>query len=152
MRPSLTRVRSIVSLVSQNDRKDRNRHGGGVVVYVADRLKVTRRSDLEMDDIELIWLELRERATRRALFGAAHRPPDSDASFMENFSDILFRARVEDKEITILGDLNCDFLKSAIHTTLLLDILVENNLQQLINKPTRITLGGESLIDDDYKL
>ena len=46
-------------------------------VAVADRLKVTRRSDLEMDDIELIWLELQERATRRALFGAAHRPPRS---------------------------------------------------------------------------
>ena len=40
-------------------RKDRNRHGGSIAVYVADRLKVTRRrSDLEMDDIELIWLEL----------------------------------------------------------------------------------------------
>ena len=128
-------------------RKDRNRHGGGIAVYVADRLKVTRRSDLEMDDIELIWLELRERATRRALFGAAYRPPNSDGSFMENFSDILFRVRVEDKEITILGDLNCDFLKSASHTTLLLDILAENNLQQLINKPSRITSGGESLID-----
>ena len=47
---------------------------------------------------------------------------------MENISDILFRARVEDKEITILGDLNCDFLKSASHTTQLLDILAENNL------------------------
>ena len=58
-------------------RKNRNRHGGGIAVYVADRLKVTRRSDLEMDDIELIWLELQERATRRALFGAAYRPPRS---------------------------------------------------------------------------
>ena len=29
----------------------------------------------------------------------------------------------------------------------MLDILVENDLQQLINKPTRITSGGESLID-----
>ena len=73
-------------------RKDRNRHGGGIAVYVADWLKVTRRSDLEMDNIELIWLELRERATRRALFGAAYRPQYSDGSFMENFSDILFRA------------------------------------------------------------
>ena len=54
---------------------------------------------------------------------------------------------MEDKEITILGDLNCDFLKSASHTTQLLDILAENNLQQLINKPARITSGGESLID-----
>ena len=53
-------------------RKDRNRHGGGIAVYVVDRLKVTRRNDLKMDDIELIWLELRERATRRALFGAVY--------------------------------------------------------------------------------
>ena len=36
---------------------------------------------------------------------------------------------MEDKEIMILGDLNCDFLKSASHTTQLLDILVENNLK-----------------------
>ena len=38
-------------------RKDRNRHGSGIAVYVADQLKVTRRTDLEMEDIELIWLE-----------------------------------------------------------------------------------------------
>jgi len=35
-------------------RKDRNKHGGEIAVYVADQLKVTRRTDLEMEDIELI--------------------------------------------------------------------------------------------------
>ena len=115
-------------------RKDRNRQGGGVAIYVSEDVKTTRRTDLEDVNLELISLEVRERA-------------GSDVSFMERFSNILFRARLEDKEITLLGDLNCNLLKSASHTTQLLEILRENNLQQLIDKPTRITMGGESLID-----
>jgi hypothetical protein len=37
-------------------RKDRNRFGGGVLVYVSTTLKVKRRVDLEYDNHEFIWL------------------------------------------------------------------------------------------------
>ena len=39
-------------------RRDRNRTGGGVAVYVNSDIPVKLRLDLETPDIELIWVEL----------------------------------------------------------------------------------------------
>ena len=39
-------------------RRDQNRHGGGVMLYVHNSLSCTRRSDLELDEIELLWCEI----------------------------------------------------------------------------------------------
>ena len=33
--------------------------GGGVVVYIRDNINVTRRFDLEMDNLEEVWLRLK---------------------------------------------------------------------------------------------
>ena len=38
-------------------RKDRNRHGGGVAMYIRNSLTFIRREDLETDDVECIWLK-----------------------------------------------------------------------------------------------
>ena len=35
-------------------RRDRNRHGGGVAVYIRNSLTFIRRNDLETDDVECI--------------------------------------------------------------------------------------------------
>jgi hypothetical protein len=32
---------------------------GGVVVYIRDNINVTRRFDLEMDNLEEVWLRLK---------------------------------------------------------------------------------------------
>ena len=47
----------------------------------------------------------------------------------------------------IVGDLNCNMLKSDVSTTQLLDILEENGLSQLVTLPTRITSGSKTLLD-----
>ena len=39
-------------------RKDRNRHGGGVLIYVTDSLSAVRRLDLEHIDVESVWIEV----------------------------------------------------------------------------------------------
>lgn len=62
-------------------RKDRNRKGGGIVVYAAENLKVNRRKDLEYKDLEMVWLEVRHKSSKRALIGVVYRPPNSDISF-----------------------------------------------------------------------
>ena len=41
-------------------RRDRNRHGGGVMLLVKNTLSATRRQDLETD-CEILWVELRIR-------------------------------------------------------------------------------------------
>jgi len=41
----------------RRDRKGKN--GGGILVYISDKLPFHRRSDLESSDIESIWIEIK---------------------------------------------------------------------------------------------
>ena len=43
-------------------RKDRNRHGGGVCIYVKDHIPATRLPHLAQDNIEILWLKLNSNA------------------------------------------------------------------------------------------
>ena len=56
-------------------RTDRVTHGGGVAAYVLYHLKVHRRPDLEINEADILWLELRLRS-RRILIGVTYRPPN----------------------------------------------------------------------------
>ena len=58
---------------------------------------------------------------------------------MDRFEETILLAKSEQKEIDIVGDMNCNMLKSDASTTQLLDILGENGLSQLVTLPTRIT-------------
>ena len=61
-------------------RRDRNRNGGGIVVYVAENIGFNQ---LENDAIvpltdkntEAIWFELIQPNTEKILIGAFYRPP-----------------------------------------------------------------------------
>ena len=63
-------------------RKDRNRHGGGVCVYVRDNLTFNTRSDLD-EETESVWLDLLLPRTIPVLVGVCYRPP-KDSAFMDN--------------------------------------------------------------------
>ena len=107
-------------------RKDRNRNGGGVALFVDEGLRTNSRTDLESTVLEAVWLEIRERANRRALIGAIYRPPSSDSRFMVDLADTLQLIRSEQKEVVLLGHLNCNMLKTDGPTKQLRDIFAEN--------------------------
>ena len=128
-------------------RKDRNRNGGGVVVYVNETLRASKRPDLDNSELEAVWVEIRQTASKRLVVGVLYRPPSSDSGFMTDLSEVLQMLRLEQKEIIILGDLNCNMLKADGPTKQLLEILEENDLHQLITAPTRVTRESETIID-----
>ena len=72
-----------LSLISFNkpERKDRigDSHGG-VILYVKTGIHYKRRADLEIRDIESIWIELIYNH-KHILFGLFYRPPNSDANY-----------------------------------------------------------------------
>ena len=51
------------------------------------------------------------------------------------------------KDVVLLGDLNCDMLKNDRHSTALDEFCVNYNLKQIIDKPTRVTENSKTLID-----
>ena len=60
--------------IYQRDRV--SRCGGGVLVFVNDKLKLKRQDDLENLDLEVIWLEVFPIKSKRSLFiSGIYRPP-----------------------------------------------------------------------------
>jgi len=58
-------------------RKDRKIFGGGILIYTANDVTAKRRSDLEFDDDEMIWIQLQKNNTKYIL-GVLHRPQGTD--------------------------------------------------------------------------
>jgi hypothetical protein len=62
---------------------------------------------------------------------------------MDNYSYALTLK----KDIFVVGDLNCNLLKSGPESDALNELCSSLNLFQLIKEPTRVTLQSSSLID-----
>ncbi len=93
--------------------KNRNARGGGVMLYVRDHIGSIHRTDLEDNDTEILWVELRLK-NKKVLFATCYRPPGATAlqvdNFIDNFSSQVENAMNENPDALILvGDFNRDF-------------------------------------------
>ena len=129
-------------------RKDRlaDRHGG-VIVYVKDTIIARRRQDLEVNDLECIWLELKVKH-KPILFGVFYRPPNSNAAVLSSIHDSIGLAvDTQIKDIVVTGDFNLDFLKPASRSKIE-NICMQFGMSQLISDPTHFTESSQSTIID----
>ena len=63
------------------ERKDRNADNhGGVIIYIKEGIHYKRRADLEVRDLENIWIEVANNH-KRILFGLFYRPPNVNADY-----------------------------------------------------------------------
>ena len=105
-----------------------------------------RRPDLELPDVECVWLELNSHH-RKFLIGTFHRPPNSSAeilSLIEDSIGLAFDTNVNN--IFITGDFNLDILKNSSNQKVR-DICQHFSLKQLITEPTHYTESSSSTID-----
>ena len=133
------------------ERKDRNKGTyGGVISYIRSELTYERRSDLESDGIESIWLEIFIEKSKSILVCVMYKPPDSsshlDKNFTSKFDDMISTVISENKEVILSGDLNCNYLIPTDHRDIK-DIIRINGFKQIIDKPTRVSKNTKSLID-----
>ena len=130
-------------------RKDRNRAGGGVVVYIREAISYLNRNDLVSDHLEMIIIEISQPHSKPFIVSAFYRPSNSDLDLF-NECDLFFKkCDSEDKELLLVGDLNCDYMKLPpdSHTRRLQFLCLLYQLDQLINEPTRVTKTSATLID-----
>ena len=117
---------------------------GGICVYVKHYFFSKRRSDLELLDVECVWVELSVH-NRKIVIGTFYRPPNSTPSILPsivNSIGLAFDTNVRD--IIITGEFNLDMLSDR-SSKKIKSICQEYNLQQLINDPRHFP--GTSLID-----
>ena len=86
--------------------------GGGLLIYVPSQLPVKRRSDLELEGIECIWLELHFPRSRPCLICFVYRPPSSNPAYTTLLEDMLSHSDSQGLQTIIIGDLNFDLLET----------------------------------------
>ena len=80
-----------------------------------------------------------------------YRPPSSLPKFFDDFEKLIKAIDNENKEMHILGDLNCNMLKTDkdanIPTKKIKSLYELYQLTQMIDEATRVTMATSSLID-----
>ncbi|MEW8548237.1 MAG: endonuclease/exonuclease/phosphatase family protein, partial [Candidatus Thiodiazotropha sp.] len=119
---------------------------GGICVYVKENLYAKRRIDLEIQDIECLWIEV-SCNRNKLLIGTFYRPPNSPTSTLESIENSIGLAYDTNiNNILITGDFNLDTLKPA--SSRKVETLCQQfNLHNLINEPTHFTESSSSIID-----
>ena len=97
----------------------------------------------------MLCAEIDRKFNRPFLISTWYRPPNSEIDLFNNFELFLLKYDMEDKEIILMGDLNCDLKKPLPdhHTGKLLSLCSLYELTQVISEPTRVTESTSTLID-----
>ena len=130
-------------------RKNRNKDGGGVCIYIRDTIDFKRKLSFEQGDLEMISIKVSKPNTSPFLLTTWYRPPKSSHELFHQFETFLKKADSEYNEYYVLGDVHYDLMAANLeaHTLKLIDILDIYQLTQLIDEPTRVTENSKTLID-----
>jgi Reverse transcriptase (RNA-dependent DNA polymerase) len=134
-------------------RRDSSRVGHtGLGLYIHnDIIHFTqRRYDLESDEVESLWIELKRQPQEPpTLIAIIYRNPVSSLEWYDSFVQMMdaVTEKHPKSNILMLGDFNIDLLKphTAWESTCTLF-----GLKQLVSSPTRITPTSSTLIDHVY--
>ena len=79
-----------------------------MAVYISSNYICKRRQDLEIVDIECLWVEIRSN-NNKFLLAVCYRPPNARTEFWENLQYMLDLAyQDQTKHIILTGDFNAD--------------------------------------------
>ena len=137
------------------ERKDREgKKGGGIIVYLADNVSYKRRHDIEVNEIESIWLEISPAKCKPFLLNFIYRPPNSKQNWIDLYDTQLNIADCLNTEFFIFGDFNINCIMNdgliSFSNEKWSDIVNKFGLIQLITAPTRVTKNSSTIIDHIY--
>ena len=129
-------------------RRDRDRHGGGVLILIKSSIPAVRRSEFE-SHCEIIWIQL-STSDGPLLFGVFYRSPNSDVSTLIELNTAISTIP-GGLRLVLCGDFNVPDIdwsmttpkvQSFVNSTFC-DIVSDNFLTQLVHQPTR----GDHILD-----
>ena len=130
------------------ERNDRNRHGGGVAMYIHKSVSYRLREDLSNSDTESISIQVKVCNYKPFIVTSIYRPPGIPVDYFNELDRLFHFIDAEDNETIYLGDTNCDMLDSTNNDTKhLMKLLTKFNLVQLIKSPTHTMATTKTLFD-----
>ena len=117
---------------------------GGVAIYVRNNLICKPRPDLDVPELEAIWVETKLNQ-ETFLVGSFYRAPDALVRYWDLVNDSIKLAMNTPHKLVVLGDFNAD-CKSSVDPHVQ-RILNDNSLVQIIREPTHFQVPTGTLID-----
>ena len=114
-------------------RLDRNRHGGGLIIFVKNSLSISR--SLLLEKSELIYLQIKIKTVKYNFIHCYRSPVLNENIFLERLEDFIHNLNL-DEPLFIIGDLNMDLLSDAQKS--FKSFIDNNDLINFITSPTRI--------------
>ena len=122
---------------------------GKGAVFVSICVQISTIDDLNNDDLECLIVEISKLRSSAFLVGTWYRPPNSLPERFKEFEIVSDKIDAENKELFILGDVNCNLFPeaSAYKSSYLTNIFDIYGISQLNTAPTRVTPAPKTLID-----
>ncbi len=116
-------------------RRDRNRRGGGVALYVLEQLK-SRKLKLQTvpPSLEIIAVEITFLKHKLIVASVYNPKKDSAPEFIDGLSNFLAEVQADPSNVMVLGDTNRDFLTAEFD---IFDPMMDQfSMRQIIQEPT----------------
>ena len=130
---------------------------GGVLIYVNKNLHFKPRSDLNIyksKELESAFIEIINDKGANDIVGVVYRHPCMPSpEFIDiHLRSIFNKVSRDNKKLFLAGDFNFDLLNTSSHhdTFEFFDSMMSNFLLPVINLPTKINRGKNSLIDNIF--
>ena len=113
-------------------------------IFIHESLNFKLRNDLSAcdDNSEIISIEIINRTTKNIIINAIYRLPVGKIKpFKNTLKDILSKNSKSNKTMYLVGDLNLNVIDYESNTKVknFFNLIFQNGLIPVINKPTRVT-------------
>lgn len=75
-------------------RYDRANRAGGVAIYAKDNIACKRRPDLEINELECVWVQVQSQG-HTILVGGMYRPPNVGQHYWNLIQESIDRAKIQ---------------------------------------------------------
>ena len=114
--------------------------GGGVCFYIRTNTNYSIRTDLNVQNLENLCIEICKHRSKPFIFATWYRPPDSLVEIFNPFESLVGKLDSLGVKHYLLGDFNCNIISNTDNNIRLLNEVTDiYGLHQLITEPTRIT-------------
>ena len=132
----------------------RHKLGGGVGIFISDKLRYKQRPDLEIetDTIEHCIVELKLKNKNMLMCSGYRVPGQNPGKFVNEYDELICHMNKTGLPAVIGLDHNLDLLKQKNHNPTLrfVEKNLDLNMVPCITKPTRITKSSATLIDNIF--
>ena len=132
-----------------------NKQGGGVCIFIHNSLsyKLLNEFCVSTENNESLSIEILNNKSKNKIINLTYRPPDGNTKpFHDYLKSFLTKRSIQTKHIYLVGDVNLNLLDYEANSKVknFVNLLFQNGMVPVINKPTRVFKNKTSIIDHIY--